>query len=98
MALVPCVECGRGISEKAKVCPQCGYPFEEMEFARIEKDESLSFLKNRENDVDGKTEKGNNTLLMAAAIFMLLLALSFCSLTITSSMNNKSSEKSTIVK
>lgn len=29
MALIPCPECGREISEKVKSCPHCGYPFEE---------------------------------------------------------------------
>jgi hypothetical protein len=26
MALIDCAECGRGISDRAKVCPQCGNP------------------------------------------------------------------------
>ena len=26
MALVPCKECGKEISDKAKACPQCGVP------------------------------------------------------------------------
>ena len=26
MALIPCKECDREISDKAKVCPQCGVP------------------------------------------------------------------------
>mgnify|MGYP003312742549 CR=1 FL=1 len=26
MALFPCLECGRQISDKADACPQCGYP------------------------------------------------------------------------
>ena len=26
MALIPCKECAREISDKAKVCPQCGAP------------------------------------------------------------------------
>ena len=26
MALVPCKECGKEVSDKAKVCPQCGVP------------------------------------------------------------------------
>ena len=98
MALVPCVECGREISEKAKTCPHCGYPFAEKESLGVKKDDTLSFLKNKGDDVDGAAEKGNNRLLLAVAIFMLLLTLSFCSLTITSSIKNKSAEKSTIVK
>lgn len=27
MALIACSECGREVSDKAKACPQCGYPF-----------------------------------------------------------------------
>ena len=26
MALISCKECGKEISEKAKICPQCGVP------------------------------------------------------------------------
>ena len=26
MALINCEECGNSISDKAKVCPHCGYP------------------------------------------------------------------------
>ncbi|MFD1402869.1 double zinc ribbon domain-containing protein [Robinsoniella peoriensis] len=31
MALVKCPECGKGISNKAKACPNCGYPLETEE-------------------------------------------------------------------
>lgn len=27
MALIPCPECNKEISDKAKSCPNCGYPF-----------------------------------------------------------------------
>ncbi len=30
MALVKCLECGKEISDKANVCPNCGYPLSEM--------------------------------------------------------------------
>ncbi len=29
MALIPCPECGKEISDKVKACPYCGYPFED---------------------------------------------------------------------
>lgn len=32
MALIKCKECGKEISDKAKVCPNCGAPLEKGEF------------------------------------------------------------------
>lgn len=31
MALIKCPECGRDVSDKAKSCPNCGFPVEEIE-------------------------------------------------------------------
>lgn len=30
MALIKCPECGKEISDKAEVCPSCGYPVDEI--------------------------------------------------------------------
>ena len=30
MALIKCPECGKEISDKATICPNCGYPVSEM--------------------------------------------------------------------
>lgn len=35
MALINCTECGKQISDKAKVCPSCGCPLEEMKLGGI---------------------------------------------------------------
>ena len=32
MSLIKCSECGKEISDKAKVCPNCGAPIKEGEF------------------------------------------------------------------
>lgn len=30
MAMIKCPECGKDVSDRAKVCPNCAYPLEEM--------------------------------------------------------------------
>lgn len=35
MALIKCPECGKDISDKAKVCIHCGYPLDEEEDVSI---------------------------------------------------------------
>lgn len=35
MALIKCPECGHGVSDKAKSCPNCGYFFENMKFCKF---------------------------------------------------------------
>lgn len=37
MALLPCSECGREISDKAAACPQCGAPVEQSKTAEQSK-------------------------------------------------------------
>ncbi len=34
MALIKCLECGRGVSDKATTCPSCGYPLAQTRRAR----------------------------------------------------------------
>ena len=36
MALISCPECGKMISDKAKFCPSCGYPFDMQPIAQID--------------------------------------------------------------
>lgn len=36
MALIKCPECGKEVSDKAKVCIQCGYPIEDMQPQKVE--------------------------------------------------------------
>lgn len=31
MALIKCPECGREVSDQAKACPSCGYPFDKLQ-------------------------------------------------------------------
>lgn len=35
MALIQCPECGKEVSDKARKCPHCGYPLEELEKKEI---------------------------------------------------------------
>lgn len=36
MALIKCPECGKQVSDKAKFCPSCGYPFDVQPIAKID--------------------------------------------------------------
>lgn len=36
MALIQCEECGAQISDRAKTCPKCGNPIEDIRFAEID--------------------------------------------------------------
>jgi RNA polymerase subunit RPABC4/transcription elongation factor Spt4 len=47
LALINCPECNKEISDKVKVCPNCGYPFEDEEvIVEQEKSNSLNKLVN----------------------------------------------------
>lgn len=43
MALIPCPECDKQISDKAKACPNCGFPVEEMEKPKNTEEVLLQF-------------------------------------------------------
>lgn len=49
MALIKCPECGKEVSDKAKSCIHCGYPFGTI-YTYNDKDYDLSFLMEREWD------------------------------------------------
>ena len=36
MAVIKCPECGKQVSDKAKFCPSCGYPFDVQPIAKID--------------------------------------------------------------
>lgn len=36
MALIQCPECGKEVSDKARKCPHCGYPLEDIDFEKEE--------------------------------------------------------------
>lgn len=44
MALIICPECNRNISDKAEVCPHCGYPIASMESLARQKKPSGTYL------------------------------------------------------
>ncbi|MBN4077919.1 zinc ribbon domain-containing protein [Nitrospina gracilis] len=43
MALIPCKECGKEISNKAVTCPNCGIPIPRMKYPHPEKSKGLYF-------------------------------------------------------
>ena len=48
MAIIKCVECGRDVSNKATVCPQCGCPiYESTKASEIKQNEQQEKIKNQ---------------------------------------------------
>lgn len=47
MALIKCTECGKEISDKASVCPNCGCPVEQMSKPEISNATSVKQTKNK---------------------------------------------------
>lgn len=78
MALVNCVECGKEISDKARWCPQCGYPYEERRSVETahEKASGRTFFSEM-------WRKRYTIVGMLALVMLLLIAVSFCSVVLT---------------
>ena len=53
MAIIKCPECGRRISDKAKVCPGCGYPMEKP--STFISDALKGDFSKKDSKEDGKT-------------------------------------------
>lgn len=47
MALINCPECDKKISDKAKICPNCGFPIQEYLNSQVEIESSKRFLDNK---------------------------------------------------
>lgn len=78
MALVNCVECGKEISDKARWCPQCGYPYEEQRKGEGAHEKEL------ERTVFSEMWRKRYTIVgMLALVMLLLIAVSFCSVVLT---------------
>ena len=76
MALIKCSECGKNVSDKAKVCIHCGAPIEEVKknnTTKVDKDNKIKKIDDTENEIVNNAEnsKGNN----AAAIITLIFAI-----------------------
>lgn len=44
MALIKCKDCGHKMSDKAKACPECGWPNEVLAKKKQEEDDELPFI------------------------------------------------------
>lgn len=55
MALIQCPECGKEVSDKARKCPHCGYPLEDIDFEKEEAamEKVLEWNKEREYLLEG---------------------------------------------
>lgn len=76
MALIKCPECGKEISDKAKVCPNCGCPVEGHHVtenkAQPKEDYSSKYRKN--NDKNGKKKKSRKGVIIVLVIAVVLIA------------------------
>lgn len=63
MALIKCPECGKGISDKATICPNCGYPITGEPIV--------------DSDVDEASEEKNDTVQGMLSIILGLLGIIF---------------------
>lgn len=81
MALINCPECGKEVSDKAKICPKCGYSIE-VYVKRKEQEESLRRFQNHaekisENinvKVDELSLKVRNNKIKSIAILVCIIA------------------------
>ena len=61
MALIKCVDCGKEISDKAKVCPNCGCPIEYSAFEAPVENNDLTTHNDAANTVDEVSALENTT-------------------------------------
>lgn len=73
MALIRCPECGREISDKATVCPGCGYPMAENHRDLSEKERILQEAEAKDKKFIQKAAIVMTTgvVIMLALIFVL---------------------------
>lgn len=85
MALIKCPECNKEVSDKAKVCIQCGYPLDKQSYINFDMDIGLLDKENvnqTENELDMEnsnisTKKGNDfkSLIVASLIIVIVMSL-----------------------
>lgn len=62
MALIKCPECGREISDKADICPNCGCPSSEFNCNISNNNEIMLMNKNAQDDIERKYYQKNDRL------------------------------------
>lgn len=88
MAIIKCPECGKDVSDKATVCPNCGCPQEELKKSvKIEKEE-----KNVEEITNKNDEKPKTNLKPIIIVVVVVLALIGLALLVTNGFDNDSSD------
>lgn len=74
MSLIKCPECGKEVSEHAKVCPNCGYPIpeiKEVSFKEVTKE--IDKTKNRKE----KKKPAGKILAIVAGIIIIIVAVGY---------------------
>lgn len=77
MALINCFECGKQISDKAIVCPNCGAPIEKVLEEKIDKSEIKTIENNKETDAKKSSSEpvSNLNSVVISWIFGIFLSL-----------------------
>ena len=87
MALINCPECGKQASDKAPVCPNCGYP--------------ISEIKSADNNPDNKEEHGSKkttvVILIALAVILLAVAAYLTVRLLSDGTSNETAQAETVV-
>ena len=73
MTLIKCTECGHEISDKAKSCPNCGFPIEEQ---KVKKEKSSNKEKKEQKKFEDTDEEEKNSsgkiIVIIIAIFLVI--------------------------
>ncbi|GAB1360149.1 hypothetical protein MASR1M31_19480 [Porphyromonadaceae bacterium] len=83
MSLITCPECRKEVSDKAKTCPQCGYPIDENENTNDAKLRDDTPISEENSGVEAKTEERYKSfwsysgakVLLILVIFSLILSI-----------------------
>lgn len=72
MALIPCPECGREISDKVTSCPHCGYPFEQPD-APSSAPQQVEVTSVKLGSSDPAKKKKTKKLILAAVVAVVAI-------------------------
>lgn len=83
MSLITCPECRKEVSDKAKTCPQCGYPIDENENTNDAKLRDDTPISEENSGVEAKTEERYKSfwsysgakVLLVLVIFSLIISI-----------------------
>lgn len=76
MALIKCTECGAQISDRARKCPSCGCPIEEILKEMSTQDEQ-KIIKEADDPKQSRKKRKNGIIIVGAAVLVVILVVVF---------------------